>query len=162
MDDAPAVARNEQPPDNAVPLVAGNSSPSVGSAPPRTPTRGREVEVANLNRSRQADRDEPSSRPKPKASSETARASSTKTKPKSSESTASTKSKASTSKATAKKTPTKGKATAKAPSRYVVKKGDSLSSIAARNKTSVTALQRANGLKGSVIQPGKALVIPRY
>lgn len=160
-DEAPAVARNEQPPDNAVPLVSGNSAPSVGSASARQPTRGREVEVANLNRKRTVDRDEePSSRPKAKTTSETAK--NTKTKSKASESTATTKSKSGSSKTVAKKTPTKGKATTKPPSRYVVKKGDSLSSIASRNKTSVTALQKANGIKGSVIQPGKSLVIPRY
>ena len=47
------------------------------------------------------------------------------------------------------------------PSRYVVKQGDSLSLIAARNKTSVSALQRANGISGTLIHPGKSLVIPR-
>lgn len=47
------------------------------------------------------------------------------------------------------------------PTRYVVKKGDSLYVIASRNKTSVGALQRANGIKGSLIRPGQKLVIPR-
>jgi len=46
--------------------------------------------------------------------------------------------------------------------RYTIKKGDTLSAIASRNKTTVTALQRANGIKGSLIQPGKTLVIPKY
>ncbi len=48
-----------------------------------------------------------------------------------------------------------------ATARYTIKKGDTLSAIAARNKTSVSALQRANGIKGSLIQPGKVLVIPK-
>lgn len=47
------------------------------------------------------------------------------------------------------------------PTRYVVKKGDSLYVIAKRNKTSVGALQRANGINGSLIRPGQKLVIPR-
>ena len=45
--------------------------------------------------------------------------------------------------------------------RYVVKKGDSLSSIASRNGSSVSAIQRANGIKGTLIHPGKVLSIPR-
>jgi LysM repeat protein len=46
-------------------------------------------------------------------------------------------------------------------SRCVVKQGDSLSLIAARNKTTVSALQRANGISGTLIHPGKTLIIPR-
>ena len=45
--------------------------------------------------------------------------------------------------------------------RYVVKKGDTLSGIASRHKTSVSAIQRANGIKGTLIHPGKSLVIPK-
>ncbi len=48
-----------------------------------------------------------------------------------------------------------------APKRYVVKSGDNLSSIASRNGTTVSALQRANGIKGSVIRPGQSLTIPK-
>lgn len=57
---------------------------------------------------------------------------------------------------------TKPKAKKPASVRYTIKKGDTLSAIAARNKTTVTAIQRANGIKGSLIQPGKSLVIPKY
>lgn len=45
--------------------------------------------------------------------------------------------------------------------RYVVKKGDTLYGIALRNKTTVAALQRANGISGSLIRPGQSLRIPR-
>jgi len=48
-----------------------------------------------------------------------------------------------------------------APKRYVVKSGDNLSSIASRNGTSVSALQRANGIKGTIIRPGQSLTIPK-
>ena len=57
---------------------------------------------------------------------------------------------------------TKPKAKKPTTVRYTIKKGDTLSAIASRNKTTVTALQRANGIKGSLIQPGKTLVIPKY
>lgn len=47
------------------------------------------------------------------------------------------------------------------PTRYTVKKGDSLYVIAKRHGTTVTAIQRANRISGSIIQPGQRLVIPR-
>lgn len=46
-------------------------------------------------------------------------------------------------------------------SRYVVKSGDSLSSIASHNGTSVSALQRANGISGTLIRDGQTLTIPK-
>lgn len=45
--------------------------------------------------------------------------------------------------------------------RYVVKKGDSLSSIASRNGSSVSLIQKANGISGSLIHPGQSLKIPK-
>ena len=45
--------------------------------------------------------------------------------------------------------------------RYTVKKGDSLYAIAQRNRTSVSALQKANNISGSLIRPGQNLVIPK-
>jgi LysM repeat protein len=47
------------------------------------------------------------------------------------------------------------------PTRYTVKKGDSLYVIAKRHGTTVAALQRANRISGSLIRPGQRLVIPR-
>ena len=44
--------------------------------------------------------------------------------------------------------------------RYTVKTGDSLSAIAARNGTTVTALRQANNLRNDTIQVGQELVIP--
>lgn len=44
--------------------------------------------------------------------------------------------------------------------RYTVRAGDSLSAIAARNGTTVTALRQANGLRGDTIQVGQELTIP--
>lgn len=45
--------------------------------------------------------------------------------------------------------------------RYVVRKGDSLYAIAKRYGTSVTALQRANRISGTMIRPGQALTVPK-
>lgn len=45
--------------------------------------------------------------------------------------------------------------------RYTVKQGDSLYAIAKRTGTSVSALQKANSISGSLIRPGQALVIPK-
>jgi LysM repeat protein len=45
--------------------------------------------------------------------------------------------------------------------RYVVKKGDSLSTIAHRNGSTVAAIQRANRINGTLIFPGQSLTIPK-
>lgn len=45
--------------------------------------------------------------------------------------------------------------------RHTVKRGDTLSVIASRYKTSVSKIQRANGISGSVIRVGQTLKIPR-
>lgn len=45
--------------------------------------------------------------------------------------------------------------------RYVVKKGDTLSRIASRHGSSVAAIRRANGISGSLIRPGQKLVVPK-
>ncbi len=44
--------------------------------------------------------------------------------------------------------------------RYTVRSGDSLSAIAARNGTTVTALRQANNIRGDNIQVGQELIIP--
>lgn len=43
---------------------------------------------------------------------------------------------------------------------YTVKRGDTLSGIASRNRTTVAALRRANGISGDLIRPGQVLRIP--
>lgn len=45
--------------------------------------------------------------------------------------------------------------------RYTVRSGDNLYNIAKRNGTTVSAIQKANGIKGSNIRPGQTMVIPR-
>lgn len=44
--------------------------------------------------------------------------------------------------------------------RYRVRKGDNLSTIAKRHGTTVKNIQQANGMKGSRLQPGQTLKIP--
>lgn len=51
---------------------------------------------------------------------------------------------------------------AKAPIIHIVKKGDTLYSLARKYKSGVKTIQIANGLKGSVIRIGQSLKIPRY
>ena len=45
--------------------------------------------------------------------------------------------------------------------RYTVKRGDTLSVIANRYRTTVSKIQRANGLRSTVIRIGQSLKIPR-
>ena len=46
-------------------------------------------------------------------------------------------------------------------SRYTVRSGDNLHSIAKRHGTTASAVQKANGLKSTVIRPGQSLTIPK-
>jgi len=43
---------------------------------------------------------------------------------------------------------------------YVVRRGDTLSSIARRHRTSVAALKRLNNIRGTLIRPGQRLKVP--
>ncbi|MBN2199376.1 MAG: transglycosylase SLT domain-containing protein [Candidatus Aminicenantes bacterium] len=43
---------------------------------------------------------------------------------------------------------------------YIVRRGDTLSSIARRSRTSVSALKRLNNIKGTLIRPGQRLKVP--
>ena len=45
--------------------------------------------------------------------------------------------------------------------RHTVRSGDNLYNIAKRYGTTVGAIQKANGIKGSIIRPGQSLAIPR-
>jgi hypothetical protein len=60
------------------------------------------------------------------------------------------------------KSSTKGKsdASASGTTRYRVRKGDNLSTIAKRHGTTVAQLKRANGMKSARLQPGQTLKIP--
>ncbi len=45
--------------------------------------------------------------------------------------------------------------------RHTVRKGETLYSLSKKYGTSVSAIQKANGLRGSTIQTGKSYIIPR-
>jgi LysM repeat protein len=90
---------------------------------------------------------------------EVARLNRTSTKPKTSATTTTRKPTAKPKVATAsrpKPTPVKPNAT-----RVVIKRGDTLSSLAARHRSSVRAIQRANGMRDTKLVAGKTLLIPR-
>ena len=50
----------------------------------------------------------------------------------------------------------------KPPISHIIKKGDTLYSLSRKYRTSVTSIQRANGLKGTNLRIGSKLLIPRY
>ena len=66
-------------------------------------------------------------------------------------------------KSVAKKPPVKKAVVKSKPksTRHTVRSGENLYNIAKRYGTTVGAVQKANGIKGSVIRPGQSLVIPR-
>ena len=49
----------------------------------------------------------------------------------------------------------------KPPIRHVIKKGDTLWAISRKYGTTVSAIQRANGIKGTNLKIGRTLLIPR-
>jgi LysM repeat protein len=60
--------------------------------------------------------------------------------------------------------PTSRSVAAKPKSRvttHIVKKGDTLDSIAKRNGSSVAAIRKVNKISGSLIRPGQKLVVPK-
>lgn len=170
----PAVASNEEPPADAVPLPpSGSSSAQLVKATTTTRKSG-EVEVASLTKpkpkvSRDDDEDD---RPKSTVKKSTttkskeAVAKSSKAKPTAKE-LAAAKTKAKTKATASASTKAKSKATAstatkkKPATRYTVKKGDNLVKIADRYNTTAAAIKKANGLKSVVVPPGKTLVIPK-
>lgn len=177
--DTPAVANNEEPPADAVPLPPSGTTSVQKVVKTTTPTRkSGEVEVASLSRSKSKtvrdDDEKPKSTVKKSTSAKTkeALAKNSKTKPTAKElaaAKAKAKSKATASVSTKSKTAAKqkDKATAsttakkKPATRYTVKKGDNLVKIADRYNTTAAAIKKANGLKSAVIPPGKTLVIPK-
>ena len=133
------LAGNDNPPANLSPIGVGQAI--TKTSPPR------EIEVARLEPTRSVS----SSTPKPRTT-----VSSSTPKPKPKTSVASTK-----PKPKPKPKPVAVKPKTSPSTRVTIKKGDTLYGLASRYKTSVSAIQKANGISGSNLTIGKTLTIPR-
>jgi len=182
--DTPAVASNEEPPADAVPLPPSGSSSTQMVKATSTTRKSNEVEVASLTKPKskvihdEEDEDRPKSTAKKSTTTKSKEvvAKNSKAKPTAKElAAAKTKAKSKTAASTSTQSKsketagasTKSKSTASAaakkkPSaRYTVKKGDNLVKIADRYNTTAAAIKKANGLKSATVPPGKTLVIPK-
>ncbi len=152
-DDLPMVAKNDQPPLNANPLATGSQKlpPAVVDSMPRETTRhGQEVEIASRSRSS-------SGSVKSKS-----RHTDSSDEPKKTTRSSSNNASKSHSKSTSKSHSSSKSKSKSSSTRHTVKKGDSLSSIAKKYGSSVSAIQKANGLSGTMIRDGKTLVVPKH
>jgi LysM repeat protein len=141
-----SIAKDSSPVEDPAPeLLASNDSPPSNLTPITTTTSSRQVEVARMKPSTTTAKTTANTTSKPKSTS----TASTSSKPKSSSSVAKTSSK---SKAVAAKSRS---------TRVVVKKGDTLSGLAARYGSSVSTIQKANGMRDTKLAIGRSLVIPR-
>jgi LysM repeat protein len=162
-DDIPKVAQNEQPPMNSVPLASAPVPKSTIAETKKKVSKSSEV-VVKSRRITKAEAETARSNTKAHSKSKSKSKSKLKSE-RDSEPEPEVVKKKSNSKSTAKsesktKEKTKTKERAKT-SHYVVKSGDSLSKIASRHGCSVSAIQKANGISGSVIRPGQSLSIPK-
>lgn len=153
---------NDNPPANLTPLSSGGSSrkPSSGAAdlavsgPPPVVKRSTETVRSTTTKPKTADTPVRTvSKPKPDP---TVVKTAPKTKPKPEPKVVKTTSKPKTKSKTVASKPRPSSST-----RVVVKKGDTLYALALRHNTSVSAIQKANGIKGSNLTIGKSLTIPR-
>ena len=171
--DTPSVASNEEPPADAVPLPPSGSSSTQTVVKTTAPVRkSGEVEVASLSKPKPKVSRDDDDRPKSTAKKATttkgkaAVAKNAKSKPTAKE-LAATKAKAKSKATASASAKSKAKATAstttkkKPATRYTVKKCDNLVKIADRYNTTAAAIRKANGLKNTVVSPGKTLVIPK-
>jgi LysM repeat protein len=147
-------AANDEPPANSVPLPTASNTPDVGdigSAP--VVVASRKSSSSSTSGSGSNSKPVAATKPKPRVTANNDDDERPRSK---TASAAKAKPKAKT--ATASKTPPKKKTVT---TRYTIKKGDTLSGIASRFGTTVGALKSANGISGSVIQPGKSLVVSK-
>jgi LysM repeat protein len=134
-DELPEIAKNDQPPQNSNPLPPANASkpvPVISHTPVAAKPTPQKPQVVATKSKRPAEK-----------SKEVA-----------------VKSKRPAVKSEEVAVRSKAKAKPKS-SRYLVKKGDSLSSIASRTGSSISAIKSANDISGSMIRPGQSLTIPK-
>jgi LysM repeat protein len=82
-------------------------------------------------------------------------------KPRTSTTSVSTKPRTTVAKTTVKPKTVASKSRNSSSSRVMVKKGDTLYGLALRHKSSVSAIQKANGMRDTKLSVGRSLVIPR-
>lgn len=130
-DEIPYIAKNDEPPANSNPLSPAQTR---STTPVLAQKKSAPPSVATPT-SRKSSPAVASNKPKPTVRKTTPKPVLVKAKPK--------------PKPAPKKT------------RYVVKKGDSLSAISSRTGASVSAIRKENGMSGTMIHPGQSLVIPK-
>jgi LysM repeat protein len=163
-DELPEIAKNDQPPQNSNPLPPANTSkpvPVISHTPVATkPTTEKPQEVAVKSK-------HPAEKPqevvvKSKHPAEKSKEVAEKSKrPAEKSKEVAVKSKRHAVKSEEVAVHSKAKAKPKS-SRYLVKNGDSLSSIASRTGSSISAIKSANDISGSMIRPGQSLTIPKH
>lgn len=136
----PDIAKNDQPPQNSVPLAS--AEPAATFRPTSKPAPAIAQTQVTKSKSTTTKPNEVVVRTRPLEKPTTVSTTKSKSKPK----------------------PVLVKAKAKPKpksTRYVVKSGDSLSTIASRTGSSVSAIKSENGISGTMIRPGQSLVIPK-
>lgn len=154
-DNLPDVAKNDQPPQNAVPLPPANVSKPAPVISQTRVIQKTKPEQKVVKTTKRIEEEPPKKVVKTtKHVEEEPEKKVTKTTKKHVEEPVAK------SKTKAKPVAVKAKAKPKS-TRYVVKQGDSLSSIASRTGSSVSAIKGENGISGTMIHPGQSLVIPK-
>lgn len=159
-DDLPDIAKNDQPPQNAVPLPPANftkPAPVISQTQVTQKTKSEEKVVKTTKHIEE----EPQKKvvKNTKHIEEEPEKKVTKTS-KTTKHHAEEQEEKPVAKSKSKTKPVAVKAKPKS-TRYVVKQGDSLSSIASRTGSSVSAIKGENGISGTMIHPGQSLVIPK-
>lgn len=147
-----AVAKNDLPPPDVTPLPSGGGKPEILLPPTRPSTPDRTVATNTTSKPQPTVTRSTTNRP---TASRT-----TSSRPTGTASRSSSSSKKPTVAKTTKPKPKPKPAVAKT-TRHTVRKGDTLSGLASKYGTSVSAIQKANGISGTMIRDGKSLVIPR-
>lgn len=145
-DDVAVIAKNDQPPPNANPLAAPSAATQKKPVAPSAATQKKPVaKSASLPREVARRTGKPKSDDARTTAHESPRGSEHKPSAKNGKS---------------KEVEHVAKAKSKS-GRYVVKQGDNLSGIASRNRSSVAAIQKANGMSGTFLRAGQTLTIPK-
>jgi LysM repeat protein len=157
----PVIAKNEEPPPNANPLATAGSYNPKNRPAGLNPVSRETAHVSPEPKSKRTGSTPKVVKVRPVAEPEIVR---TTDEPKLAKTHGKPKTKVAKvhddSKPKIVKTKPRTKSKSKSGGRYIVKSGDSLSRIATRNHSSVEAIQKANGITGTLIHPGDKLIVP--